>query len=119
MFQLICEAALRSTNPATGAAATAAIRRRGGKSTVPVAGSCAGSRALAGDVVASIEVVEQDEEDVNGDINIDQPTVAQKATKYRQWAQRPNVHVGLHYIDVFRRYGLPSLMVLPGESKHR
>ncbi|EAQ82920.1 hypothetical protein CHGG_10738 [Chaetomium globosum CBS 148.51] len=65
-------------------------------------------------------VIEEDEEAVDDDINIGQLTVAQKASKYRQWAQRPNVHVGLHYVDVFRQYGLVSLMmVLPGELKHK
>jgi hypothetical protein len=114
MFQLICEAASRSTNTATGAAAAAAARRRG--SLAP-----SRARSVAPAPAGTIEpVIEEDEEAVDDDINIGQLTVAQKATKYRQWAQRPNVHVGLHYVDVFRRYGLVSLMmVLPGELKHK
>lgn len=124
LFQLMCEAASRSTNTATGAAAA---RRRGATAgNTSVVGSRATSRAVspAGSeaqvAIVPVEVVEEDEEAVDDAINIGQLTVAQKATKYRQWAQRPNVHVGLHYIDVFRRYGLASLlMVLPGELKHK
>jgi hypothetical protein len=57
---------------------------------------------------------------VDDNINIGQLTVAQKAAKYRQWAERPNVHVGLHYGEVVDRYGLVSLMiVLGGELKHK
>lgn len=122
MFQLICEAASRSTNTATGAAAAA--RRRRGTVATSVVGSRAASRAGSqapgpATAIASNEI-EEDEEAVDDDINIGQLTVAQKANKYRQWAQRPNVHVGLHYVDVFRQYGLASLMmVLPGELKHK
>ncbi|KAH6613526.1 hypothetical protein F5144DRAFT_654050 [Chaetomium tenue] len=122
MFQLICEAASRSTNLATGAAAAAAAAaaRRHGSLASSRAGSVAPSapRPAAGNTIEP--VIEEDEEAVDDDINIGQLTVAQKASKYRQWAQRPNVHVGLHYVDVFRRYGLVSLMmVLPGELKHK
>jgi hypothetical protein len=64
--------------------------------------------------------IEEDTGAVEEDINISQLSVAQKAVKYRQWAQRPNVHIGLHYVEVLRRYGLVSLvMVLPGELKHK
>ena len=54
----------------------------------------------------------------------DDPTVQEmttrKATQYRQWLARPNVHIGLHYVDVMQEYGLPSLMmVLAGEMKHK
>ncbi|KAI0483356.1 hypothetical protein GGR56DRAFT_663844 [Xylariaceae sp. FL0804] len=45
---------------------------------------------------------------------------AGKSDKYRRWASRPNVHIGLHYHDAVRRYGLVGLlMVLSGEKKHK
>ena len=63
--------------------------------------------------------IEEDTGAVADDINVGKLSVAQKAVKYRQWACRPNVHIGLHYVDILRRYGLVSLlMVLPCELKH-
>ncbi|EAQ83506.1 hypothetical protein CHGG_09910 [Chaetomium globosum CBS 148.51] len=71
MFQLICEAASRSTNLATGAAAAAAARRRGSLASSR-AGSVAPSapRPAAGNTIEPVH--EEDEEAVDDDINIGQ-----------------------------------------------
>ncbi|KAI0550499.1 hypothetical protein F4679DRAFT_572871 [Xylaria curta] len=93
LFQKICMAASIASGPSRGAHGTSRASSRGtrGISLTP---------SEVGSVMASVE---QDVED-----------------KYIQWANRPNVHIGLHYRDVFHRYGLVSLlMVLSGELKHK
>jgi hypothetical protein len=43
-----------------------------------------------------------------------------KASKYKLWMSRPNVHIGLHYGDVIDEYGLVSIaMVIVFELKHK
>ncbi|RYC62816.1 hypothetical protein CHU98_g3384 [Xylaria longipes] len=106
LFQKVCEAAALSSGPSRGTRGTS----RSLVSTVRDP-SAAPSESV---VMATVE------QDVEGDINVGHLSTSQKAVKYRQWASRPNVHVGLHYRDVFHRYGLVSLlMVLSGEMKHK
>ncbi|KAI1494442.1 hypothetical protein F5X96DRAFT_560289 [Biscogniauxia mediterranea] len=112
LFQRLCKAAALATSPSgrggSRATSRAPSRSRGASMTQSDTASTVG-------VLASVE-----QGNVEDDINVGQLSVSQKAVKYRQWAARPNVHIGLHYRDVFRRYGLVSLlMVLSGELKHK
>lgn len=137
LLQRLCEAAAISAGTARGAAQQK-LAIRSGAMPPPSAPSRAGSVALpgrqtrAGSVISSRvgrddveqeveeEVLPSTEEDVADDINVGRLSTAQKAIKYGQWAGRPNVHVGLHYVDDLEQYGLPSLqMVNPGEMKHK
>lgn len=106
MFELLCEVAAQSTGHAKGAAAAKAVTRRRGRGALPPIAP-AGSRTLShassaasyvsgenqdnveGDV-EQLEVDRGDEEFVAGDVNIGTLTVAQKAHRYRDWANRPN-----------------------------
>ncbi|KAJ8132205.1 hypothetical protein O1611_g1419 [Lasiodiplodia mahajangana] len=109
LFQKLCLAASIAAGRPRGTHAAARASSRVGLSLAP---SVAPSEA--GSVMASVE------QDVEGDINVGHLSASQKAEKYTQWANRPNVHIGLHYRDVFHRYGLVSLlMVLSGELKHK
>lgn len=128
LFQLMCEAAAQSTDQSTraarrrgrGTAANSRAPSRAASVAPAVAGgiSTPAAAAALANTMATVEIEEDDA--VDDDVNVGQHTVAQKAHKYRQWSARPNVHIGLHYIDVYRRYGLVSLlMVLPGEMKHK
>lgn len=45
---------------------------------------------------------------------------SRKSKMFRDWQGRPNVHVGLHYVDVAREYATPNnCNVLIGEDKHQ
>ncbi|RYC54491.1 hypothetical protein CHU98_g11716 [Xylaria longipes] len=107
LFQKLCAAAsIAAGRPRRGDAASRASSKGTILSLAPSEGP--------GSAMASIE------QDVEGDINVDHLSASQKSEKYTQWANRPNVHVGLHYRDVFNRYGLVSLlMVLSAELKHK
>ena len=50
----------------------------------------------------------------------EQEILPDKAKEYRRDKQRPNVHIGLHYEEAMKEYGLPNnCNVLIGEDKHR
>lgn len=56
-------------------------------------------------------------DDTDDVIGIGQLDVSQMSVKYQQWTARPSAHIGRHYRDVARRYGVPWLaMVLPGNA---
>ena len=93
-FQLLCNAASRTSSSARWTATPAAQR----------------ALSEVSGVIPSVEEAGGNE----------QEATTLRAIKYEQWSARPNVHFGLHYPAVLEEYGFPSLMsVLAGEAKHR
>lgn len=81
------------------------------------------SRASSADSSTGIPGPEEETVEVAGIeyvIDIDRRSTSQNSVKYGLWASRRSVHVGLHYFETVRRYGLVSILTaLEGEMTHK
>lgn len=65
-------------------------------------------------------MAEDEEGGIIANATTEATTLPKRTKKYIKKALRPNIHLGIHYTDLYIQYGPPALVnIMPEEKKHK